>query len=91
MGKRSENRKSAVETRLILPTNERQIRRNARRVNASNVPRRQFLRLTAGAAALPAVSHDATAQSYPVRPITMIVPLAAGGAVMQLDEFLLTE
>ncbi len=43
------------------------------------LPRRQFLRLAAGAAALPAVSRIAWAQAYPTRPITMIVPAAAGG------------
>ena len=44
--------------------------------------RREFLQLAAGAAALPAVSRisDATAQAYPTRPITMIVPFPAGGA-----------
>jgi tripartite-type tricarboxylate transporter receptor subunit TctC len=42
-------------------------------------PRRQFLHLAAGAAALPAVSRIARAQAYPTRPITMIVPFAAGG------------
>jgi tripartite-type tricarboxylate transporter receptor subunit TctC len=41
--------------------------------------RREFLHLAAGIAALPAVSPVASAQSYPLRPITMIVPLAAGG------------
>src|SRR5580693_7352674 len=41
--------------------------------------RRRFLTLAAGAAALPAVSRVARAQAYPTRPITMIVPLAAGG------------
>ena len=43
-------------------------------------PRRQFLRWAAGAAALPAVSRLANAQTYPSRPIRMIVPYAAGGA-----------
>jgi tripartite-type tricarboxylate transporter receptor subunit TctC len=43
-------------------------------------PRRQFLQLAAGATALPAVSRLAWAQTYPTRPITMIVPIAAGGA-----------
>ena len=44
-------------------------------------PRRQFLRLAAGAAALPAVSRFAWAQAYPTRPITFVVPFAAGGPV----------
>lgn len=43
------------------------------------LPRRQFLHLAAGAAALPVVSPIARAQSYPTRPITIIVPLAPGG------------
>ena len=42
-------------------------------------PRRRFLHLAAGAAALPAISRVAMAQIYPTRPITMIVPFAAGG------------
>jgi Tripartite tricarboxylate transporter family receptor len=41
--------------------------------------RRRFLHLAAGAVALPAVSRIAWAQAYPTRPITMIVPFAAGG------------
>src|SRR5213593_1677947 len=43
------------------------------------LPRRRFLQLAAGAAALPALSRVARAQSYPMRPMTMIVPFAAGG------------
>jgi tripartite-type tricarboxylate transporter receptor subunit TctC len=43
------------------------------------LPRRLFLHLAAVAAALPAVSHIAWPQSYPSRPITMVVPFAAGG------------
>jgi tripartite-type tricarboxylate transporter receptor subunit TctC len=42
--------------------------------------RRQFLHLAAGAAALSAMSHMASAQVYPSRPITVIVPFAAGGS-----------
>lgn len=41
--------------------------------------RRQFLRLATGAAALPAVSRAASAQTYPVRPVRIIVAFAAGG------------
>jgi tripartite-type tricarboxylate transporter receptor subunit TctC len=41
--------------------------------------RRQFLHLAAGAAALPAVTHIAQAQSYPSRPVRCIVGYPAGG------------
>ena len=41
--------------------------------------RRQFLHLAAGAAALLAMPKIASAQAYPTRPITIIVPFAAGG------------
>jgi tripartite-type tricarboxylate transporter receptor subunit TctC len=47
--------------------------------DAMKLPRRRFLHLAASAAALPAVSHFAWAQTYPSRPITMVVPFAAGG------------
>ena len=43
------------------------------------LPRRRFLHLTASAVAFPAVSRLAFAQAYPSKPITMIVPFAAGG------------
>ena len=43
------------------------------------LPRRQFLHPAAGAAALPAVSRFAWAQSYPTRPVRIIVGFAAGG------------
>jgi tripartite-type tricarboxylate transporter receptor subunit TctC len=43
------------------------------------LPRRKFLHLAAGAAALPAVARTARAQAYPSRTVTMIVPFAAGG------------
>jgi tripartite-type tricarboxylate transporter receptor subunit TctC len=44
------------------------------------LPRRQFLRLAAGAAALPAVSRIARAQAFPTRPVRVIVGFAPGGA-----------
>src|SRR6266478_3739082 len=43
------------------------------------LPRRQFLHLAAGAAALPAASRFAWAQSYPTRQVRIIVAFAAGG------------
>ena len=45
-----------------------------------NLIRREFLRLAAGATVLAGVSRIARAQAYPSRPITMVVPFAAGGA-----------
>ena len=44
------------------------------------LPRRQFLHLAAGAAALPAVSRFAFAQAYPTRPVRVVVGNPAGGA-----------
>jgi tripartite-type tricarboxylate transporter receptor subunit TctC len=43
------------------------------------LPRRQFLHLVASAAAVPAVSRIARAQTYPARPVRLIVGFAAGG------------
>jgi tripartite-type tricarboxylate transporter receptor subunit TctC len=42
--------------------------------------RRRFLQLATGAVALPALSRTAWAQVYPTKPITIVVPFAAGGA-----------
>ena len=43
------------------------------------IPRRRFLHLAAGAAALSVTSRIARAQSYPVRPVRIIAPVPAGG------------
>src|SRR5438128_7301255 len=43
------------------------------------LPRRKFLHLAAGAAALPTVSRIARAQAYPTRPVHWIVTAAPGG------------
>jgi tripartite-type tricarboxylate transporter receptor subunit TctC len=44
------------------------------------LPRRQFLHLAAGVAALPAFSRIARAQAYPLKPVRVIVPFPAGNA-----------
>ena len=44
------------------------------------LPRRKFLHLTAGAAALPAVTRGAWAQTYPTRPVRIVVGFPPGGA-----------
>jgi tripartite-type tricarboxylate transporter receptor subunit TctC len=43
------------------------------------LPRRQFLHLAAGAAALPALPRIVRAQTYPTRPVRIIVGFASGG------------
>jgi tripartite-type tricarboxylate transporter receptor subunit TctC len=47
--------------------------------SAMKLPRRRFLHLAAGAAALPALSRVASAETYPSRPVHWIVSFAAGG------------
>jgi hypothetical protein len=50
------------------------------KVTTLKLPRRQFLHLAAGAAALPAVSRIAVAQTYPARPGRLIVGFPAGSS-----------
>ncbi len=45
------------------------------------LPRRRFLRLAAGAAALPAMSRIAWAQAYPTRPVRLIVGFPPAAAM----------
>jgi tripartite-type tricarboxylate transporter receptor subunit TctC len=55
------------------------LHRHPFRVNATELPRRRFLHLAAGAAALPSASRIAWAQAYPNKPVRLIVGAAAGG------------
>jgi tripartite-type tricarboxylate transporter receptor subunit TctC len=50
------------------------------RVREMKLPRRTFLRLAGGAAALPTVSRFARAQSYPTRPVRLIIGYGPGGS-----------
>jgi tripartite-type tricarboxylate transporter receptor subunit TctC len=58
---------------------ERRVARISER-DAMKLPRRKFLRLVAGAAALPTVSRVARAQTYPARPVRIVVGFAPSGA-----------
>ena len=65
------------------PQHPSQPRRNNRPLpktpSSGHHPRRRFLGMAAGAAALSAVPRVARAQTYPTRPITIVVPAPAGG------------
>jgi tripartite-type tricarboxylate transporter receptor subunit TctC len=60
----------------------------ARVPSAMTLPRRRFLHLAMGAAALPAVARIARAQAYPSRPITIVEPFAAGGPIDTIGRIL---
>src|SRR5262245_35348031 len=49
--------------------------------NAVKLPRRKFLHLATGAAAMPFVSRTGWAQTYPNKPVRIVVGFAAGGGV----------
>src|SRR5215472_3556731 len=53
-----------------------------------SIPRRRFLHLTAAAALLSAIGFPASAQTYPARPVTMLVPYPAGGGIDSLARIL---
>src|SRR5262249_45805244 len=59
---------------------ENPARRHCGGGSAMKLPRRQFLHLAAGAAALPGASRIAWAQAYPTRPVRIVVGFTAGGA-----------
>jgi len=48
------------------------------------LPRRQFLQVAVGAAVLPVASRIASAQTYPVRPVRLVVAFVPGGATETL-------
>jgi tripartite-type tricarboxylate transporter receptor subunit TctC len=60
------------------PRHRSAFRGNERRLVTQH-PRRRILGLAAGAAVMPAVPRMAWGQAYPTRPITIVVPFAAGG------------
>jgi tripartite-type tricarboxylate transporter receptor subunit TctC len=49
-----------------------------------NVPRRQFLHLAAGAAALPTASRIARAQTYPAKPVHIIAGAPPGASLTSM-------
>jgi tripartite-type tricarboxylate transporter receptor subunit TctC len=85
----SERRKSKAETQPTVSKTRPTLRRPIEaallhgrllRVKATELPRRRFLHLAAGAAAVPATSRIVMAQAYPARPVRIIVGFAAGGS-----------
>jgi Tripartite tricarboxylate transporter family receptor len=58
----------------------REVIRADSEVMPMKLPRRQFLHLAGGAAAVPAVSRIARAQAYPTRPVRIVLGFGAGGA-----------
>src|SRR5215831_11173238 len=75
-----EDSMKASARKIVTPLRRLAPRSNERRLVTQH-PRRRILSLAAGAVALPAVSRVAWAQAHPTLPITMIVPLAAGGGL----------
>jgi tripartite-type tricarboxylate transporter receptor subunit TctC len=72
--------KAAVR-KAATPRRRAASRGNERRLVTQHHPRRRILRLAAGAAVLPALPRISWAQAFPTRPITWIVPLAAGSSM----------
>jgi tripartite-type tricarboxylate transporter receptor subunit TctC len=81
------NRKSRAGTPTIESKSRSMLRRPADsvvvhhrpfRVRATKLARRRFLHLAAGVAAIPAISRSASAQTYPARPVHLIVGFTAG-------------
>ena len=67
-----------METVLIAVASGRCKSAKGTRMTNLKLPRRKFLRLVAGAAALPAMSRIASAQSYPTNPVRIVVTFPAG-------------
>src|SRR5215469_1529715 len=70
---------SILESAIRINMEARMLGNRLLKRNAAKIQRRQFLRLAAGAAALTTPSWVARAETYPSRPITIIVPFAVGG------------
>jgi hypothetical protein len=84
----SKSRKNRAETPPIASNSRRPRRRRAEaamlhnppfRVNVATLPRRRFLHLAAGVAALPASMRVGRVQTYPTKPVRLVVGFAAGG------------
>src|SRR6516225_2904397 len=70
--------KASIRSKAATPRRRPAPRGNERRLVTQH-PRRRILSLVAGATALPAISKTAGAQTYPTRPVRIIVGFPAGG------------
>src|SRR5437588_12032302 len=79
LGEHHEDLGSQGATPPCRPATRGNDRRQPARPLSVHSPRRRFLSLTAGAAALPAFLRIARAQTYPTRPVRLLVGAAPGG------------
>src|SRR6516162_1568530 len=70
--------RSARRSLLRAPSSRRRADRNE--ASTLKLARRRFLHLATAAAALPSVSRMATAQTYPTRPVRLIIGYPPGGS-----------
>src|SRR6516225_8740143 len=71
----------SIHARIVCPRPITRVQqRRSWRGTPMKLPRRNFLHLGAGAAALTILSRTASAQAYPTRPVRLIVPFGPAGA-----------
>src|SRR5215831_4595244 len=79
MSRRAHASKMKADRKRVADDRPRLCPPDMSRETAMKLPRREFLRLAAAAAALPAAAVPASAQSYPTRPVRLILGFPAGG------------
>src|SRR5215831_810403 len=80
MSRRAHASKMKADRKRVADDRPRLCPPDMSRETAMKLPRREFLRLAAAAAVLPAAAVPASAQSYPTRPVRLILGFPAGGS-----------